>query len=207
MDESTEVTLKCKFNIAYFTAKEKLAFTKMKPLCELEERHGIDLGARYKNDIACSTFVSYIAAEVWHNLLETLSKVNFSVYKQMAVQILRMLKMIISRIKKDRIEQAEITNYDGAITFLRSHQAEYMEAAQNCLRDWLKLQHADVLTHSLTILATYGWKKDEDGSFAHTALESLSTRFRAPLEKVGVGSSLIQQEREDIIDYVKHYST
>ena len=51
----------------------------MKLLCDIEERHGVDLGARYKNDIACSTFVSYTAAEVRHNLLETLSKIKFFV--------------------------------------------------------------------------------------------------------------------------------
>ena len=72
MDESTEVMLKPKFDIAYFIAKERMAFTKMKPLCDLEERHGVDLGAQYKNDIACSIIVSYTAAEVRHNLLETL---------------------------------------------------------------------------------------------------------------------------------------
>ena len=95
-----------------------------------------------------------------------------------------------------------MTNYQGVITFLRSHQAEYMEAVQDCLRDRLKLQHADVLTHSLTILATCGWQKGEDGSFAHRALESMSTRFRVPLEKAGVDCSLIQEEWED---YAKHY--
>lgn len=80
-----------------------------------------------------------------------------------------------------------------------------MEAVEDCLPDRLKLQHADILTHSLTILATSGWEKDEDGSFAHTALESLSTRYRAPLEKAGVDCSLIQQEWEDIIDFAKRY--
>ena len=38
--------------------------------------------------------------------------------------------------------------------------------------DQLKLQHADALMHSLIILATCGWEKDEDGSFARAALES-----------------------------------
>ena len=74
-----------------------------------------------------------------------------------------------------------------------------MEAVQNCLRDRVKLQHTDVLTHSLTILATYGWEKADNGSFACDALESLSTRFRVPLEKAGV------EEWEDIIDYAKRY--
>ena len=88
-----------------------------------------------------------------------------------------MVKKVISRIKNDGIvtyQQAEIANYDDAITFLRSHQAEYKEAVQDCLWDRLKLQHADVLTHSLTILATYGWEKDGDGSFAHSSGESVN---------------------------------
>ena len=37
MDESTEVTLKLKFDIAYFIVKEKLAFTKMEPLYDPQE--------------------------------------------------------------------------------------------------------------------------------------------------------------------------
>jgi hypothetical protein len=63
MDQSTQVVLKRKFDIAYFIAKEKLAFTKMKPLCDLQERHGVELGARYKNGDACAIFVNYIAKE------------------------------------------------------------------------------------------------------------------------------------------------
>ena len=472
MDESSQVTLKRKFDIAYFIAKEKLSFTKMKPLCDLQERHGVDLGARYKNDDACATFVSYIAKEQQHNLLETLSEVNFfsiqadgstdsgnvedelytvqyfnpktedgqvhvcnnfftvrqvkrgdarglfecfkaamefvgvtnweekligvgcdgtnvniaagglrgyleeavpwivvfwclahrlelslkdalantffSTIDDMLMRVyylyekspkkcvelaevvdelrqcledgdmpnrgnrplracgtrfvahkvaalgclidrygaylahltaliedphvksvdreklrgyvrkwrdskmllkpcailckvlqedevcvvgaiesllktkrnldnlktttfenLPVVKKVINRIKREdgivMYQQAEITNYEGAVAFLRSHQAEYMEAVQDCLRDRVKLQHTDVLTHSLTILATYGWEKGEDGSFAHDALESLSTRFRVPLEKAGVDCSLIQEEWEDILDYAKRY--
>ena len=58
-------------------AKEKLAFTKMKPICELEERHGVDLGAGYKNDHACATFISFIAKEQQEMLLNSLSKSHF----------------------------------------------------------------------------------------------------------------------------------
>ena len=44
MEELSQVMLKHKFDVAYFIAKEKLAFTKMRPLCELQERHVVDLG-------------------------------------------------------------------------------------------------------------------------------------------------------------------
>ena len=40
-----------------------MAFTKMQPLCELEKKHGVDLGQGYKNDQVCATFVDYIAKE------------------------------------------------------------------------------------------------------------------------------------------------
>ena len=77
MDKSSEATLKRKFDIAYFITKEKLAFTKTKPLCDLQERHGVDLGIRYEKDVGCATFVRYITEEQRHNLPETLSGVRF----------------------------------------------------------------------------------------------------------------------------------
>ena len=40
-----------------------MAFTKMQPHCNLEERHGVKLGSGYKNDKACATFVEYIGLE------------------------------------------------------------------------------------------------------------------------------------------------
>ena len=40
--------------------KEGLALKKMSALCELEEKHGVNLATGYKNEIACAEFVSYI---------------------------------------------------------------------------------------------------------------------------------------------------
>ena len=77
MDEATQDKIKKKFDISYMIAKEKMAFTKMKPICELEERHGVNLGAGYKNDHACATFVEFIAREQQEILLDALSKSNF----------------------------------------------------------------------------------------------------------------------------------
>ena len=59
-------TTKRKFDIAYFVAKEHLAFAKMGPLCELQERHGIDIGTGYKNQKSCATFIDFIALEQKH---------------------------------------------------------------------------------------------------------------------------------------------
>ena len=77
MDKATLDQTKKKFDIAYMMAKEKMAFTKMKPLCELEERHGVRLGSGYKNDHACATFTGYIAQEQQEILQTALTKAKF----------------------------------------------------------------------------------------------------------------------------------
>ena len=63
MDETTRKAIEKKIDIAYMIAKEKMAFTKMKSVCDLEERHGVSLGTGYKNDHASATFIEFIAKE------------------------------------------------------------------------------------------------------------------------------------------------
>ena len=60
MDRYTQAKTK-KFDISYMIAKEKLAFTKKKPIFEQEESHGVNLGVGYTNNHACAIFVSFIA--------------------------------------------------------------------------------------------------------------------------------------------------
>ena len=77
MDTTTREQPKRKFDIAYTIAREMLAFTKMKTLCELEERHGVDLGQGYKNDRGCATFVEFIARDLQEQLMKALSRSKF----------------------------------------------------------------------------------------------------------------------------------
>ena len=77
MDELTRARLKRKFEIAYLIAKEKMSFKKMKTLCDLEERHGVDIGGSYHNDHACATFVEFIGADLRHQLRKDINKVRF----------------------------------------------------------------------------------------------------------------------------------
>ena len=68
---------KRKFDIAYMIAKENIAFSKMAALCELQERHGVDLGSGYKNEKACATFVDYISLEQRRMLVNSLDRARF----------------------------------------------------------------------------------------------------------------------------------
>ena len=63
--------------MVYVIAKVKLTFAKMKPICELEERHGADLGSEYQNDKACATFIEFIAREQQDILLKALEQSKF----------------------------------------------------------------------------------------------------------------------------------
>ena len=77
MDESSIEKMKKKFEVAFTIAKNNIALTKMKPICELEERHGVDLGQGYKNNQACTTFIEFIALDWQRSLVEALSCANF----------------------------------------------------------------------------------------------------------------------------------
>ena len=66
--------MKKRFDVAYVMAKQCQQIT---PLCQLEERHGVKLGEGYKNDMACATFVDYIAKDMRKNLAETLQGAHF----------------------------------------------------------------------------------------------------------------------------------
>ena len=61
----------------YWMAKESIAFAKMKSLCQLQERHGVNLGDCYKNDHAYATFVDFIAEDLRSQLLQDLEKLAF----------------------------------------------------------------------------------------------------------------------------------
>ncbi len=50
------------------------------------------------------------------------------------------------------------------------------------------------MINSLTILATYGWGRDEDASFGHNALTSVCTQFQVPLERAGIDITTVQDE-------------
>ena len=77
----------------------------------------------------------------------------------------------------------ELKNEEG-VAYLKSHKDQYTTSIQACLKDHVKAQNTDLLTYALTILAPKGWEKTEDASFGYDALDSLSTRFKVPLDEV-----------------------
>ena len=48
----------------------------------------------------------------------------------------------------------------------------------------MKAQDIDLLYHSVTILATHGWERQESTDFGHSALEAITSKFDSSLAKV-----------------------
>ena len=69
--------LRRKFDISYFVTIEKLSFRKYSRICDLESRHGVDLGTSYRNDVACKTFTGYIAEARRQEIIQTLRDAPF----------------------------------------------------------------------------------------------------------------------------------
>ena len=69
-----------------------------------------------------------------------------------------------------------------------------MEDVLDCLKSHVKLQHVDLLTVILTILATHGWNRTESDDFANNSLQSIVNHFAEPLVKARVNLMVIEEE-------------
>ena len=121
------------------------------------------------------------------------------------------VKKVLARIQQSdegstyMYQGTKLTRYSEGVTFLQSHKNEYVESVISCLRERVKVQHCNILTHTLALLATQGWEKPENIALFDVALESLVSHFKAPLEKSGVNISAISEEWEDMLAYAKQY--
>ena len=68
---------KKKFEVSYFVAKEEIPFTKYEKILNLEELHGVDIGATYRNNKACAEFVDYLGEDLNEKLAKDLTNANF----------------------------------------------------------------------------------------------------------------------------------
>ena len=77
LPEEERDRLSKKFDIAYFVATEHLAFRKYEKLCELEIRHGVELGVSCQHRNACKEFIHYIAESIKENVVKAVLSAGF----------------------------------------------------------------------------------------------------------------------------------
>ena len=83
--------MKKKFDIAYLVAREKLAFRKMGALCDLEQRHGVDLGEGYRTIKLVHLSLTVSRLNNYSTCFVHWQTQNFSVFKLMVARILPMV--------------------------------------------------------------------------------------------------------------------
>lgn len=77
MDPAVRERVKKKFDIGFVLAKEHIPFLRYPAIHGLEERHGVDLGATYKNRDSARNFVHYIAESQRQQLRVSLASHHF----------------------------------------------------------------------------------------------------------------------------------
>ena len=77
LPDDERAKLRKKFNIAYFVAMESMPLRKYSRLCELEARHGVEIGSTYTDDNAGKTFVHYIAESRKQELVDDVKRAKF----------------------------------------------------------------------------------------------------------------------------------
>ena len=77
MDEATRIKLKQKHEISYLIAKENIASKKLKPLCNIKEKHGVHIGASYHNIHCCALFFESNATDLQENLRKKITNSKF----------------------------------------------------------------------------------------------------------------------------------
>ena len=97
------------------------------------------------------------------------------------------------------------TKFEQSVTILRSHKNEVVEKVLTCLKERVTVQHSTLLSHILALLATQGWEKPQNTHLANITLNNFSSHFQTPLQRVGVDTSVIKEEWEDMNNYVRCY--
>ena len=69
ISEEERKKLRMKFDTAYFVAVEQIAYQKYPKICELQIKHGVNLGSSYLNENAAKEFVQYIAESKRQSIL------------------------------------------------------------------------------------------------------------------------------------------
>ena len=119
-----------------------------------------------------------------------LEKVKATPFEELAT-----VKKVLSRITHEgsssSYQGADLVHFSEAITFLKANH-HFSKLVLSCLKDRLATQETELLMHA--ILASQGWEKATVASFAHSAIQGISSRFQVPLEQAMVDLSLLEEE-------------
>ena len=96
--------------------------------------------------------------------IESILKTNDAIIKLKTTPF-EELQTVLSRLHRSDDEvtyqEAPLIGHKESIAYLTAHKNEYMELVLTCLKERVKLQHPELLTNTLTLLATHGWQRSD----------------------------------------------
>ena len=87
----------------------------------------------------------------------------------------------------------------------RHHKDQLDEGVLVYLKQGMSSKHLYLLTHILTVLASHGWERNGDVSFADAAITDINPRLVNPLQKAWIDNSVLLDEWKDMVDYSKPF--
>ena len=98
------------------------------------------------------------------------------------IERLPSVKKILLRLTGEN-QDVEVVRYDQELSSTKSNYGMYIDNILACL---LKPQESstNTLTHVVKLLATHGWEKTDDPSFAYESIQFLASNFATPLQSV-----------------------
>ena len=127
---------------------------------------------------------------------------------------LSIVKEVMNRIREEEIEDSTcysyqgfgITNVSSSMEYLEGHFTSWIDAVTSSLPNRIKAQDIDLLSHSVTILASHGWERQDSTDFGRPALEAILSKFEIPLAKVsGFEVDKVTEEWDNMVDYARQY--
>ena len=137
------------------------------------------------------------------------TKKSLDKLKSTAVEELPNVKRVLTRITRVddgsmAYQGVELKAYERGLTYLKSHYIQWIDAVETCLRDCLKSQDTELLTHAVTLLTTNGWEQAESASFGYAALDAVCERFSTLLESASVDCFVVKDGWESMVEYGKN---
>ena len=139
---------------------------------------------------------------------------NLETFKATPLRQLPILKKIVNTIIEEEIEDSTCHSYQGfnianvpsSMKYFERHFDSWIDAVTSCLRSRIKAQGIDQLSHSVTILATNGWERQESIDFGHPSLEVIASKFDITLVKIsGFERDKVMEEWDNMVDYARQY--
>ena len=135
----------------------------------------------------------YQAIESMMKTKKALDKLKSTPFKELPT-----VKKVLTRGKEldgsFTYQGVDIKKYQAGFEYFDANHNSLIESIENCLQNRIRSQDTALLSDALIILATRGWERSDETSFAKSAIENLSRRFQVPLEKACVDISVLIDE-------------